>query len=193
MPIITWMGDTVLAYLDSHYDWWDKFLLVSLCSQCHCLFRRHSERSRAAWSDFLHRDRERIPILRIYCPLCGTTHTVLPDFLTPRHRYQVPVREAVVVKQDHAPPCCAQTVRRWKAAFRQVIAITIQQIISWILTDCLPLSRPERIFLTGKIHHDSDGLRAVRRLAEAQGRDSDASCLFGWVNREFGAVLAFTL
>lgn len=192
MTIITWMGASVIAYLAAPDDWWDAALGTQRCAHCHCLCRRHSVRMRAAWTQFLLRVSERIPVLRIYCPLCRQTYTLLPDFLTPHHRYQVPVREAVVTGTEPAPACCAQTVTRWKQAFGTVVSTAIQSVRAWMLTDCLPLSRQDHRFLRGA-PHGVDGLRQVRHLAERYGRLADASGLFGWSNREFGQRLACML
>ena len=186
------MGACVTAYLDARYDWWDAVLGAQRCPHCHCLCRRHSVRQRAAWQQFLLRASERIPVLRIYCPLCRRTYTVLPDFLTPRHRYQTPVREAVVTTADPAPACCAQTVRRWKRAVGEVVSAAIHAVRSWILTDGRPLGRQDSRFLHGAVR-GVGGLRTLRDLAVGAGRRAAASGLFGWINREFGQDQAFVL
>lgn len=192
MTIITWMGACVTAYLAAQDDWWVLALGVQCCPHCHCLCRRHSVRTRAAWTQFLLRGSERIPVLRIYCPCCRRTYTLLPDFLTPHHRYQVPTREAVVTGTEPAPACCAQTVSRWKYAVGTTISMAIHSVRAWILTERLALSRQDARFLHGDLR-GLVGLRQVRRLAEQLGREPGASGLFGWVNREFGQYLAFVL
>jgi len=192
MTIITWMGASVIAYMEAPDDWWDAALRTQLCPHCHCLCRRHSVRRRAAWTQFLLRVSERILVLRIYCPQCRHTYTLLPDFLTPRHRYQVPVREAVVTGTEPAPACGAQTVSRWKHAVGTVVSTAIQAVRAWILTDGRALSRQDQRFLRGQ-RPGVDGLRALRALAVQSGREASASGLFGWVNREFGQYLAFVL
>jgi len=150
-------------------------------------------RKRAAWKQFLLRAIERIPVMRIYCPHCHATYTVLPDFLTPRHRYQVPEREAVVsTSTGPKPVCCAQTVRRWKHAFGAVVSTAIQAVRAWILTECRPLEQQDPRFLRGQ-RPGIVGLRDLRDLAVQQGRLPKASGLFGWINREFGQVQAFVL
>ncbi len=192
MSILTWMGATVTAYVEQRYTWWDEALATLLCGTCSCAFRRHSERTRAAWSDFALRGEERLPVLRIYCPHCCSTHTLLPDFLTPYHRYRTPVREAVVTHVQPAPPCCAQTITRWTRAVKARVPTAIQYVTSWLLTEAQALGRQEVRCLTGEFH-GVPGLRRLRLLVEQAGRPSTASCLFGWVNREFGQYQALTL
>ncbi len=139
MSILTWMGATVTAYVEQRYTWWDEALATLLCGTCSCAFRRHSERTRAAWSDFALRGEERLPVLRISCPHCCSTHTLLPDFLTPYHRYRTPVREAVVTHVQPAPPCCAQTITRWTRAVKARVPTAIQYVTSWLLTEAQAL------------------------------------------------------
>jgi hypothetical protein len=186
------MGATVSAYLAERLAWWDAVLETQRCPHCHGLCRRHSVRWRAAWTQFLLRTDERIPVLRIYCPLCCATFTILPDFLTPRHRYQVFVREAVVTNAVAVPPCCPQTTRRWRQAFGTAIILAVQHVTSWLLHAPVTLRGQERRFLTGEIHGYA-GLQRGRRLAMQYGMDSPASGLFGWVNQLFWSKLAFVL
>ena len=185
MTIITWMGAGVSAYLQAPDDWWDLVLRTQRCPHCLCLCRRHSVRERAAWTQFLLRVCERIPVLRIYCPQCGATFTILPDFLTPRHRYQVAVREAVVTGAEPAPVCCAQTVTRWRRAFVATVSTAIHHLRAWLLTDMLALGRQDQRFLRGEMR-GVNGLKELCGLAIKCGRPSDTSGLFGWINREFG-------
>jgi len=186
------MGATVTAYVDQIDTWWDQALAVLVCDTCGCAFRRHSMRDRAAWSDFALRVEERIPVLRIYCPHCWGTHTLLPDFLTPRHRYQTPVREAVVTGEASAPPCSAQTRTRWKRAVKTRVPQAIQCVIHWLLTEARPLGRQDRRCLTGEFR-GVIGLRRLRPLVEQAGGPREEACLFGWVNRLFGQDQAFVL
>jgi len=188
MTIITWMGACVIAYLAAQDDWWDAVLATQRCLHCQSLCRRHSVRERAAWTQFLLRACERIPVLRIYCPHCRNTYTVLPDFLTPRHRYQVPVREAVVTNEEPVPACGAQTVTRWKSAFRDAIPLAIHHVTSCILHRTL--GSQDRRFLTGELHGYS-GLRQVRRIVAQYGLDTLASSLFGWVNQTHDPTQTF--
>jgi hypothetical protein len=176
------MGATVSAYLADPFTRWDAVLKTQQCPHCQCLCRRHSVRWRAAWTQFLLRAAERIPLLRIYCPLCFATFTILPDFLTPHHRYQVLVREAVVTGAVSVPPCCTQTARRWRHAFGAAIAKAVHHVTSWLLHAPISLRGQDRRFLTGEIRGYA-GLRRGRRLAAQYGMDSPASGLFGWVNQ----------
>jgi hypothetical protein len=186
------MGANVIAYLNGRLDWWDDVLATQRCPHCQGPCRRHSVRERAAWTQFLLRARERIPLLRIYCPQCSTVFTVLPDFLTPRHRYQVPVREAVVTGTESVPPCCAQTARRWQAAWATTLPHAIHHVTSMILRAACTLRRQDQRFLTGEVHGYA-GLRAGRRMAGQYGLDVPASGLIGWVNQLWSSTPAFVL
>ena len=186
------MGASVSAYLEGRYAWWDGVLDTQCCPHCHCLCRRHSVRERAAWTQFLLRAGERIPLLRIYCPQCFATYTILPDFLTPRHRYQVLVREAVVTGAVSVPPCCPQTVRRWRQAFGAAITLAVHHVTALILHASVSLRRQDARFLTGELRGYA-GLRRGRRIAAQYGLDTRASSLFGWVNQLWWGPQAFTL
>jgi len=186
------MGVGVIAYLETPDTWWDAVLATQLCPHCLCLCRRHSVRERAAWTQFLLRISERIPVLRIYCPRCRHTYTILPDFLTPRHRYQVPVREAVVSGAEPLPACGAQTVTRWTRAFRQALPLAIHHVTAWILTAGVPLRGQEQRFLTGEMRGYA-GLQLGRHLAAQYGLDTLASSVFGWVNHTCDPPHAFVL
>ena len=192
MSIITWMGANVSAYLEGRDAWWDAVLQTQRCPHCQGLCRRHAVRARAAWSQFLLHAVERIPVLRIYCPQCSATYTVLPDFLTPRHRYQVPVREAVVSGAVSVPPCGAQTVRRWRQAFGAAITQAIHHVTTRILQASRTLRPREQRFLTGELR-GAAGLRLARRLAAQAGLDTPASSLFGWVNQAWEGTASFVL
>jgi hypothetical protein len=192
MSIITWMGSSVSAYLEGRYAWWDAVLDTQRCSQCKCLCRRHSVRERAAWTQFLLRASERIPLMRIYCPQCFATYTVLPDFLTPRHRYQVLVREAAVTSAESVPPCCTQTVRRWRKAFGAAITMAVHHVTSLLLYEAVTLCHQDQRFLTGELR-GYGGLRQVRRIAARYGFDTVASSLFGWINQACWSKQAFYL
>jgi hypothetical protein len=192
MPIISWMGATVSEYIADYFKWWDLALLSQFCPICNGALCWHSKRDRAAWTDFLLRADERILLLRVSCKQCKATHTLLPDFLTPHHRYQTPVREAVVTGEQAVPPCCAQTISRWKRAVEATLRTALHYITSWILTENATLSGQDQRFLTGMINGVS-GLRQVRRIVDSHRRATPSSGLFGWVNREFGQNQAFVL
>ncbi len=68
-------------------------------------------------------------VLRIICPRCRRTFTILPDFLSPRKRYIQDVRQEAILAQlagipaeqaagAAGPP--VETVRRWMASFRAI-------------------------------------------------------------------------
>jgi hypothetical protein len=182
------MGTTVEAYLAALYEWWDAVLLTARCPHCHGLYRRHQTRERAAWDDCDHA--QRLLVLRVRCPVCDRTATVLPDFLTPYRRYRSPVREAVVTGEDPAPPCDARTARRWQVAFASALPLATHAVTAWLLTEARPLSRQEPRLLTGACR-GVPGLRQLRDWAQQQGRAPAASGLFGWLNREFGQQQAW--
>jgi len=186
--IIAFMGTTVEEYVAFLYEWWDAVLLTARCPHCHCPCRRHQARLRAAWDDCEHL--QRLLVLRIRCPVCDGTQTVLPDFLTPYRRYRTPVREAVVTGEDPAPPCDARTARRWQDAFATALPRALHAVTSWLLTEARPLRRQEPRLLTGALRGVS-GLRQLRDWAQQHGRAPAASGLFGWCNREFGQSQAW--
>lgn len=190
MPIITWMGALVTAYLADLDAWWDRGIAETVCVSCQTPCRRHSCRSRAAWTQFETRQAERIPVLRLYCPTCGTTVTLLPDFLAPRQRYQTPVREALVTGADPAPPCERQTRARWIRTARATLPRVLGQLTHALLTTVRPLGRQEPACLTGAFR-GLEGLRGLRALLTRAGWAAEASGLFGWANREVGALAGF--
>jgi len=174
------MGHAVEEYLAALYDWWDTVLQAARCPHCQCAYRRHQARERAAWVDGDHA--QRILVLRIRCPSCGRTRTVLPDFLTPYRRYLTPVREAVVTGRDAAPPCEARTARRWVAAFRGRVTAAIAHVTARVLA-ALAVSRQEQAFLRGA-PRGADGLRQVQQIAARHGvGPPSASGLLGWTNQ----------
>jgi hypothetical protein len=181
------MGDTVTAYLADPLAWWAQALRTEGCPGCGGPLQWHAQRTRAAWTDFLQRAVERLPILRVYCAHCDTTHTLLPDFLTPRQRYQTPVSEAALTGRDPTLAPCAQTIARWRGAVQTALPALIHQIRSALLTDAL-LGRQDRRFLQGTLRGLA-GLRTLREIAGRLGRDVGGTSLLGWVNRAYGACL----
>lgn len=173
------MGQSVEEYLAFLLDWWDALLRHERCPQCHGPYRRHQTRERAAWDDCDHA--QRILVLRIRCPGCGITRTVLPDFLTPYRRYRTDVREAVVAEETSAPPCDARTARRWVRAFRARITEAIASLTAGVLGH-LPLGRQETAFLAG-VPPAYARLGLLRHLAARQTPDPPASSLLGWANQ----------
>ena len=131
-------------------------------------------------------------MLRIRCPCCGCTQTVLPDFLTPYRRYLTPVREAVVTGTDYAPPCERRTARRWIVTFRARVTDAIAQVTATVLA-ALAVSRQEQAFLRGT-PRGADGLRQVRQIAARHALGPlTASCLLGWVNQTLYAARQLAL
>ena len=182
------MGRSVEEYLATLHEWWDVVLRTATCPRCHGAYRRHQTRTRAAWDDCEHA--QRILVLRIRCPACGTTQTVLPDFLTRYRRYLTPVREGVITGADPAPACDARTARRWLTAFRTRITEGLQMLTS-ALQQHLPIGRQETAFLTlGPAN--ARALRHVREIWQRHGHAPPASGLLGWANQTLSAVAATT-
>ena len=172
------MGRSVEEYLATCHEWWEAVLRTEQCPRCHRAYHRHQTRDRAAWEDCEHAH-QRILVLRIRCPVCGVTRTVLPDFLTPYRRYLTPVREAMVASEEAAPPCDERTARRWRGAFDTAVKTAIHHVTNRILTS-QGLSRQEQAFLRGTIR-GYGGLRQVRAIAERHRQGPPAaSCLLGW-------------
>ena len=183
------MGHSVEEYLAALHDWWDAVLCTARCPRCQCAYRQHQTRARAAWEDGDHG--QRLLVLRIRCPSCGATQTVLPDFLTPYRRYRTPVREAVVTGADRAPPCDARTARRWIAAFRAHVTAAIAQVTALVL-EPLAVSRQEPAFLRGA-PRGAAGLRHVQQIAARHGLAPPSACLLGWVNQVIAPHLLWAL
>ena len=171
------MGATVAIYLRNHHVFWDALLKTVLCPCCQRTYHRHQVRDRAAWADCEHD--ERIPVLRIRCPTCRATRTLLPDFLSPHRRYRNAPREAVLAAATPAThaPCDTRTARRWLQAFAAAITDGIGTLIGTVLQP-LGVGRQDPAVLALEAPSLAS-LRQVRALAPA----CDASSLLGWANQ----------
>ena len=155
----------------------DPVLRILACPRCGaCALRRHDSRPRGVWdgSD----DPPVIPVMRVCCPGCRATHTVLPDFLTPYRRYPTPLREAVLVGTEPAPPCDERTVRRWVRVFHAVVvsvAILLTANLHAKHTDADPL-------LSCPHPHGYAELCWLRESYSQFGHAPPATGLFGWAN-----------
>lgn len=183
------MGHSVAEYQAALLDWWDDVLRTAHCPHCQVLYRRHDTRDRAAWDDCEHA--QRILVLRVRCPQCESTETVLPDFLTPYRRYLTPVREAVVAAQDLAPPCDARTACRWLSAFRAGLTAAIFQVTAAIITS-LPLGQQVPSFLYGTAPTYT-ALQHLYLLGTRHLPVCLASSLLGWVNQQLCRLFAYTI
>jgi hypothetical protein len=184
------MGHSVAEYQATLHEWWDAVLHTERCPHCHCLYQRHQIRARAAWEDCEHTGR--LLVLRLRCPRCDRTQTVLPDFLAPYRRYRTAIREAVVAEETAAPPCDERTARRWVSAFRARITDAIGQLTAWVLTP-LAVSRQDPAFLDG-LPPCYATLRWLRVVAARQApEEPPASGLLGWANQRLCRVGAGTL
>lgn len=183
------MGLSVAAYQADQLDWWDGVLRTAHCPHCQVLYRRHDTRPRAAWTDCAHA--QRLLVLRVRCPQCGSTETVLPDFLTPYRRYQTPVREAVVAAQDPAPPCDARTTRRWVGAFRAGLTAAIAQVTAAVLRG-VPVGQQVTDFLQGTAPTYA-ALQRLRAVGACHLPACPASSLLGWINQQLCRQYVYTL
>ncbi len=175
--IVVYLGSSIEEYRVTYPEALDRALRTLVCPRCGAgTLRRHDSRLRGVWdgSD----DLPTIPVLRVRCPGCHTTHTVLPDFLTPYRRYPTPLREAVVSGAELAPPCDERTARRWVRVFHAVVVS-----VAILLTANLHAKHTDADSLTTCPHpHGYAGLRWLRETYQQFGHAPPASGLFGWAN-----------
>lgn len=120
--IIAFLAESVKTYKDHFLHFVDKQLV---CPHCRGEGKPHAWRKRKA------RTKEAVMILlvlRVMCPRCRRTFTILPDFLKPYGRYIQNIREEAIIAQlagvsagraaVYGPS--AETVRRWLADFKAV-------------------------------------------------------------------------
>lgn len=76
---------------------------VSICCEdCERHFHKHGRYYRSVTTK---REVFRIPIYRQYCPDCGKTISLLPDFLVPWARFATWVREAAMIRRQKGFTC----------------------------------------------------------------------------------------
>lgn len=94
------------------------------CEDCGCRLHKHGRYMRTVVTQS---DIVQIPIYRQFCPSCGKTISLLPDFLVPGARFATWVREAAmtrrlngftwrqVAENTSAPAvrCSRRTLKRW--------------------------------------------------------------------------------
>ena len=89
ITIIKYMGSSVEDYRRNFMEFLVDLLRVILCPNPLCkrkiLLTLHQVRERAAWetSERYGKSDQRVLVARLRCAVCGTTHTLLPDFLFP--------------------------------------------------------------------------------------------------------------
>lgn len=121
--IIAFLAETVKTYQERYLIFLER--IDFCCTYCNCKCKRHAWRKRKA------RTKEAVIVLlvlRVICPRCHRTFTILPDFLKPCGRYIQNIREEAIVAQLAGIPAerataygpSAETVRRWLADFKAV-------------------------------------------------------------------------
>ena len=179
--IVVFLGSSIDEYRAAFPEVLDPALRTLACPRCGAgALRRHDSRSRGVWdgSD----DQPIIPMLRVRCPGCRATHTILPDFLTPYRRYPTPLREAVVAGVGLSPPCDARTARRWVCAFRVTIAAVAALLAATISAKLAAHRQDASTFPSCPHPHGYTGLRWLRETCLQFGHAPPATGLFGWTN-----------
>lgn len=122
MSKILHFGRSCKAYLRLYTNQPPNVLLS--CKDCGCRLHKHGRYYRAVTTK---REMKWIPIYRQYCPECGTTVSLLPDFLVPWARFATWVREAAMIRRQKgftwrqiltrtaslAFRCSRRTLKRW--------------------------------------------------------------------------------
>lgn len=126
MSKILHFGRSCKAYLRLHVDRPPDVHLN--CEDCGCRLHKHGRYYRSVTTK---REMLRIPIYRQYCPKCGTTVSLLPDFLVPWARCTTWVREAAMLRRQKgftwrhvqtstaspAVRCSRRTLKRWRKRY----------------------------------------------------------------------------
>jgi hypothetical protein len=100
------------------------------CENCGIRLHKHGRYYRSVTTK---QEMLRIPIYRQYCPDCGTTVSLLPDFLVPWARFATWVREAAMIRRQKgfswrqtltsttssAFRCSRRTMKRWWKRFAE--------------------------------------------------------------------------
>lgn len=132
-------GRSCKAYLRLYMDHPPDVLLD--CEDCGCRLHKHGRYYRSVTTK---REMLRIPIYRQYCPDCGTTVSLLPDFLVPWARCVTWVREAAMVRRQKgftwrqiltstASPSVRysrRTLKRWRKRYEQKAASAAMRLAS---------------------------------------------------------------
>jgi hypothetical protein len=174
--IVAFLAESVKAYTDRFLHFLDNLLV---CPRCQGKCKRHGWRERKA------RTREEtviLRVLRIFCPYCHRTFTILPDFLKPYGRYIQDVRQEAILaqlagvpaEQAAGPGPAVETVRRWLVCFkaiREEAAAALRSLLAQ-LGHFPPLGRSS---LPDLIHEIALAIPGVAY-----------SCLFGLANMLLG-------
>jgi hypothetical protein len=100
------------------------------CEDCGCRLHKHGRYYRSVTTKL---EMLSIPIYRQYCPMCGITVSLLPDFLVPWARCTTWIREAAMLRRQKgftwrevqtstASPAvrsCRRTLKRWQKRYEQ--------------------------------------------------------------------------
>lgn len=90
---------------------------------CGCHFRhRHGFLERWVIGG---RESVRIKVIRLRCPQCGKTESVLPDFIRRRHQYPWPVRENLILEYLSSPVSYRRTASK-------VDGLSYQNLWGWV-------------------------------------------------------------
>lgn len=109
------------------------------CEDCGCHLHKHGRYYRWVTTK---REMLLIPIYRQYCPDCGTTISLLPDFLVPWARCATWIREAAMVRRQKgftwrevqtstASPAVRpsrRTLKRWRKRYEQRASSAAMQL-----------------------------------------------------------------
>ena len=128
MSKILHFGRSCKAYLRLYTNRSPDVLLD--CENCGCRLHKHGRYYRSVTTK---REMLSIPIYRQYCPKCGTTVSLLPDFLVPWARYATWIREAAMVRRQKgstwrevqtgtaspAVRASRRTLKRWRKRYEQ--------------------------------------------------------------------------
>ncbi len=122
--IVAFFAESVKAYKDRFLHFLDNLLV---CPRCQGECRPHAWRKRKARTE---QATVILLVLRVMCPKCRRTFTILPDFLKPFARYIQDIRQEAILAllagvpaERAAGAVCGpsvETVRRWLAGFKAV-------------------------------------------------------------------------
>ena len=120
--IVAFLAESVKAYKERFLHFLDNLLVCPIC-QGECKPHAWRERKARTMEETLI-----LLVLRIFCPRCRRTFTILPDFLKPYGRYIQDVRQEAILAQLAGVPAeraagpgpSVETVRRWLACFKAI-------------------------------------------------------------------------
>lgn len=122
----------IVTYLGKNISEYRKNILHILCSSILCCpVCNHEMRYHSKYNRHIHIDKivEWIPIYRLECTNCHTTHAAIPDFISPRKHFSACDIELALrdVVEDNIPAeevetaASISTVKRWVAEFKEKV------------------------------------------------------------------------